>query len=152
MSDCSHSFCVQLAKIIVPVSVMKFACATWLFLCCCCWFFLFLFYSSSSQGPPIIGGTCKRHSNIYFTVSSSGGMISEHVPVLIKSLVLVMRVVGHAVHVLLCDQCFVIFRLLFLQVTSHPINCDIFTSLCLFISQQPVNPKLHCSVAVNRHH
>lgn len=52
---------------------------------------------------------------------------------------------GHACYSVHCTAshcCFVNSALFFFRVTSHLTNCDIFMSLCSFISQPPINPKL----------
>lgn len=48
---------------------------------------------------------------------------------------------------------FFFFCFFFFQVTSHLTNCDIFMSLCSFISQLPINPKLSATQpTVNKQH
>lgn len=51
-----------------------------------------------------------------------------------------------------CIYLFIFLFLWFIQVISHLINCDIFTSLCSFISQPPINPKLSCSAHCKKKH
>lgn len=86
----------------------------------------------------------------------SGDIMFKHVSV--RGLIISR---GHACYsatlsrplTLLCKQCSFFFFFFFFQVTSHLTNCDIFMSLCSFISQLPINPKLSATQpTVNKQH